>query len=84
MFADAGWSSWDRGQDTVIPKIKGCLGLGIMDWKFDYFDQPNENGLERKATFYTPIFVNNRVFKNNTVAISAGRFTDRCKGSSWA
>ncbi|KAI2778250.1 SGNH hydrolase-type esterase domain-containing protein [Daldinia loculata] len=80
----AGWSSWDSGQDTIIPKMKGCLGLGITSWKFQYFDEPDSDGMEWKASFHTPIFVNNRCFKNNKVAIGAGGFTDGCGGSGWA
>lgn len=80
----AGWSSWDYGQDTILPKMKGCLGLGITAWEFTYFDEPDADGMEWKATFNTPVFVNNRCFKNNKVAEAAGGFTDGCGGSGWA
>lgn len=64
--------------------MKGCLGLGITAWKFEYFDSPDSNGMEWKASYNTPIFVNNRCFKNNKVAQGAGGFTDGCGGSGWA
>ncbi|KAL1952912.1 hypothetical protein VTO42DRAFT_3963 [Malbranchea cinnamomea] len=80
----AGWSSWDYGQKTLLPNSKGCLGLGITKWKFEYFDEPDEDGYEWKSTFRTPIFVNNRCFKNNKVAFASGGFTDGCGGSGWA
>lgn len=84
MFAGAGWSSHDNSQGTIIPSSKGFLGMGITDWVFDYFDEPDSNGMEWKSTFDTPIFVNNRCSKNNKVAFGAGGFTDACGGSGWA
>ena len=76
----AGWSGWDSGQKTLLPKIKGCLGLGVTKWKFEYFDEPDD-GMEWKASFNTPIWVRSRCFKNNKVAFAAGGFTDGCKGN---
>ncbi|KAK8083311.1 hypothetical protein PG996_002092 [Apiospora saccharicola] len=81
----AGWSTWDYGQETLLPKTKACLGLGVTAWTFDYFDKPEgNNNMEWKATFKTPVFVTNRCFKNNKVAFGAGGFTHGCEGSSWA
>jgi hypothetical protein len=61
--------------------MKGCLGLGITDWSFDYFDKPDEDGMEWKASFNTPVFVKARCFANNKVVKGAGGFTDGCSGS---
>lgn len=83
-LAGAGWSTYDYGQETIIPSMKGCLGLGITEWKFDYFDEPDSDGMEWKSTFQTPVSVNNRCFKNNKVAFGAGGCTDGCGGSGWA
>lgn len=61
--------------------MKGCLGLGITKWKFNYFDKPDEDGNEWNATFRTPIWVNARCFQNNKVVMAAGGFTDGCGGN---
>lgn len=79
----AGFSSWDYGQKTIIPAMKGCLGLGITAWKFKYFDKPDENGNEWSVKFHTPIWVNARCFENNKVVMGAGGFTDGCGGTDW-
>ncbi len=42
----AGFSSWDYGQNTMIPSMKGCFGPGITNWKFEYFDEPDKDGNE--------------------------------------
>lgn len=77
----AGFSSWDYGQKTLLPNIKGCLGLGVSAWNFEYFDKPDEDGNEWKATFKTPIWVKARCFSNNKVVKGAGGYTHGCKGS---
>jgi Alpha-galactosyl-binding fungal lectin len=77
----AGFSSWDFGQKTIIPSMKGCLGLGITGWKFEYFDAPDKDGMEWKASFNTPVFVKARCFSNNKVVRGAGGFTNGCSGS---
>lgn len=77
----AGFASWDYGQKTILPDTKGCLGLGVTAWKFEYFDQPDENGNEWSATFRTPIWVKARCFANNKVVGGSGGFTDGCSGS---
>ncbi|KAK4143423.1 SGNH hydrolase-type esterase domain-containing protein [Dichotomopilus funicola] len=89
LFSDfemygAGFSSWDYGQDTVLPKSKGCLGLGVTKWNWEYFDQPDANGMEWKVTFRTPVFVSNRCYRNNKVVESVGGNTNGCGGDSGA
>ncbi len=77
----AGWSIWDYGQQTLLPSIRGCLGSGVTSWKFDYFDKPDQDGMEWAASFSTPIFVRARCFANNKVVQAAGGFTHGCKGN---
>jgi hypothetical protein len=79
----AGFSSWDYGQKTIIPSMQGCLGRGITEWKFNYFDEPDEDGYEWRVTFHTPVFVRARCFANNKVVMGAGGFTDGCHGNDW-
>lgn len=76
-----GFSDYDYGQKTILPAMKGCLGLGITSWKFKYYDEPTDDGWEWKLTFHTPVFVNARCFKNNRVVKSAGGWTNGCGGS---
>lgn len=77
----AGWSTWDKGEETIRPSIKGCLGLGITKWKFEYFDEPDENNMEWSLSVNLPIWVRARCFKNNKVARASGGFTNGCKGN---
>ncbi|KAL8730078.1 MAG: hypothetical protein Q9166_004277 [cf. Caloplaca sp. 2 TL-2023] len=77
----AGWSTWDKGEETLRPSIKGCLGLGITAWKFEYYDEPDEDGNEWGLSVHFPIWVRSRCFKNNKVAIASGGFTDGCGGN---
>ncbi|KAH6847624.1 SGNH hydrolase-type esterase domain-containing protein [Chaetomium sp. MPI-CAGE-AT-0009] len=89
LFSDfemygAGFSSWDWGQETLLPQSKGCLGLGVTKWHWEYFDQPDENGMEWKVTFRTPVFVSNRCYRNNEVVSSVGGDTHGCGGDSGA
>ena len=77
----AGWSTWDKGEDTVRPRIKGCLGLGITAWNWEYYDAPDEDGNEWGLSVHLPIWVRARCFKNNKVAIASGGFTDGCGGN---
>lgn len=76
-----GWSSWDYGQQTILKNTKGCLGLGVTNYDFKYFDAPDEDGMEWKVTFRTPVFVNGRCFKNNKVVSASGGWTDGCAGN---
>ncbi|PYI10812.1 SGNH hydrolase [Aspergillus sclerotiicarbonarius CBS 121057] len=77
-----GWSTWDSGQDTLVPAIRDCIGLGgLTGFEFNYLDQPDKDGNEWKATFKTPIWTNPRCFNNNKVAFAAGGFTNGCTGS---
>lgn len=81
----AGFSGFDYGQQTILPSVKGCLGLGVSDWKFQYFDRPWSKGeYEWEATFNTPIWVISRCFKNNKAVSAAGGWTNGCGGDSWA
>lgn len=77
----AGWSSWDGGQQTLLPSIKGCLGLGVTAFTFQYFDKPDDKGMEWVASFNTPIWVRARCFANNKVVRASGGFTDGCSGN---
>lgn len=77
----SGWSTWDKGEETIKPSIKGCLGLGITKWDFKYFDAPDRDGMEWQLNFNTPIWVRARCFKNQKVAIASGGSTDGCGGN---
>lgn len=77
----AGWSTYDWGQQSLLPRIKGCLGLGVTAWKFEYYDQPDKNGNEWGASFNTPIWVRARCFNNNKVQFASGGFTNGCRGN---
>ncbi|KAH7556112.1 hypothetical protein BM1_06638 [Bipolaris maydis] len=39
----AGWATWNWGQKTMLPNMKGCYGLGTTDWKFEYYDDPGKH-----------------------------------------
>lgn len=68
----------------MLRHARGCLGLGVSKWNWHYFQGTNDEGFEWKVTFRTPVFVNNRCFKNNKVAFASGGFTHGCAGSGWA
>lgn len=76
-----GWSTHDWGQKTLLPKTEDCTGSDPTKWKFEYFDEADEDGHEWKATFRAPIWVRARCFNNNKVAFWSGGFTDGCKVS---
>ncbi|EEU37338.1 uncharacterized protein NECHADRAFT_51373 [Fusarium vanettenii 77-13-4] len=76
-----GFSTWDWGQQTMLPSMAGCYGWGTSFWAFDYYDEPTKEGYEWKATFHTPIWVNSRCFRNNKVVKAAGGWTDGCNGN---
>ncbi|KAK3897846.1 SGNH hydrolase-type esterase domain-containing protein [Staphylotrichum tortipilum] len=89
LFSDfemygAGFSSWDWGQETILPQSKGCLGLGVTKWQFVYLPEPDENGMEWRATWRTPVFVSNRCYRNNKVVSSVGGDTHGCGGDAGA
>lgn len=77
----AGWATWDYGQDTLLKSLRGCMGSGITEWKFDYYDSPSDSGMEWKATFHTPIWVRARCMNNDKVQRASGGYTDGCKGN---
>ncbi|KAL2862707.1 SGNH/GDSL hydrolase family protein [Aspergillus lucknowensis] len=77
----AGWASWDYGQDELLPAIRDCVGGGVKEWKFKYYDEPTEDGYEWRADFHTPIWTNARCFDNNKAVMEAGGFTDGCEGT---
>jgi hypothetical protein len=77
----AGWSTWDKGEDTIRPSMKGCLGLGVTKWRFEYYDEPDKDGMEWGLSVRLPIWVRSRCFKNNKVARASGGFTNGCKGN---
>jgi hypothetical protein len=45
----AGWSTWDYGQQSLRPNSTSCFGLGLTGWNFEYFDEPDSNGMEWHA-----------------------------------
>ncbi|KAM0322464.1 hypothetical protein ACHAQA_009533 [Verticillium albo-atrum] len=76
MIDGHGWAGWDHGQETLLPAIKNCVGLGVTDWKFDYYDNPSDNhGWEWRAEFNTPIWTRERCFNNLKVQKGAGGYT---------
>ena len=32
----AAWSGWDCCQETLLPKIEGCLGLVVTEWSSSF------------------------------------------------
>lgn len=83
VLRGAGWSTWDGGQQTILPSLKACLGLGITGWHFGYYNEADYDGMEWEVVFNTPIWVRSRCFKNNKVAIASGGFTNGCGGNDW-
>ncbi|PYH98156.1 SGNH hydrolase [Aspergillus ellipticus CBS 707.79] len=78
----AGWASWDSGQKTLRPNSTHCFGKGLTKWKFTYYDEPNDDGMEWKATFRSPIWTRARCYNNNKVqAASGGPSSGGCKGN---
>ncbi|KAM5444295.1 hypothetical protein MferCBS31731_000812 [Microsporum ferrugineum] len=77
----AGFSSWDSGQETLVPNMKSCFGLGLTAYNFKYFSEPDKDGMEWEVTFKTPIWVQARCFNNNKVVFAAGGFTNGCRGT---
>lgn len=75
-----GWSTWDHGQDSLLPAIKGCLRPDVTSWKFEYYDEP-QNGMEWRASFKAPIWVNARCFASNKAAFGTGGFHNGSSGS---
>ena len=67
-----------------MPQSKGCLGLGVTKWQFVYLPEPDENGMEWRATWRTPVFVSNRCYRNNKVVNSIGGDTHGCGGDAGA
>ena len=78
----AGWATWDSGQQSLRPNSTSCFGLGITNWHFDYFDEPDSNGYEWRAIFNSPIWTKSRCYGNNKVQNSAGGGSDGgCSGN---
>jgi hypothetical protein len=48
---DGGYSSWDWGQKTILGNFSSCIGSTPTHWRFQYYDQPDENGNEWHAWF---------------------------------
>ncbi|KAJ5621957.1 SGNH hydrolase [Penicillium herquei] len=67
-----GWASWDSGQKSLRPNSTNCFGLGLTKWKFEYYDEPDSNGMEWHASFRSPIWTRSRCFNNNKVQSGAG------------
>ncbi|KAI8275803.1 Lipase 1 [Colletotrichum sp. SAR 10_98] len=76
-----GWASHDFGQKTLMKEAKDCIGGGLSMWRFEYFDEPDDDGNEWKADFNTPIWVRARCFGNNKAQFAAGGFTHGCGGN---
>lgn len=76
-----GWAGDDWGQQTLLKEARNCVGGGVSEWEFEYFNQADSNGMEWKAYFRTPIWVRARCFNNNKVQFGAGGFTGGCRGN---
>lgn len=61
--------------------MKGCPGLGITVWQWEYYDAPEKDGNEWGLSVNLPDWVRSRCFKNNKDAIASGGFTDGCAGN---
>ncbi|KAF4844204.1 Lipase [Colletotrichum siamense] len=76
----AGWSTWDWGQKTLLSNARSCVGGGLTQWKFKYYDEPDEDGMEWESSFRTVVWVG-RCFKNEGVQKAAGGLTNGCSGT---
>lgn len=79
----AGFSTYDYGQQTLLPAINDCHGTAT-EWTFKYLDSSDdgyEKGYEWKATFNDLIWLRGRCFSNNKVVEAAGGFTHGCSGN---
>jgi hypothetical protein len=56
----------------------------VTKWQFVYLPEPDENGMEWRATWRTPVFVSNRCYRNNKVVSSIGGDTHGCGGDAGA
>ncbi|KAK2761656.1 hypothetical protein FQN54_001484 [Arachnomyces sp. PD_36] len=50
----AGWENSNYGE-TLITKLRECMGSNPTSWEFHYFDNPGVHGLEWSATGLTTI-----------------------------
>jgi hypothetical protein len=48
-----GWAGNDHGQNKLLPNLRRCGAL--TKWKFEYLEEPFEDGMEWKATGRLPI-----------------------------
>lgn len=76
----AGFSTYDYGQQTLLPNINKCAGDSTL-WNFEYLNPPSSEGYEWKVTFDDLIWVRARCFSNNKVVEKAGGFTNGCGGN---
>lgn len=53
-----GYSPGDHGSD-LLAQMSNCIGSGVSDWSFEYYDRPDKDGLEWKAFGHTPIWQKN-------------------------
>jgi hypothetical protein len=54
----AGFANGDFGAD-LLAQMKHCVGGGVTKWTFDYYDEPDKDGMEWKAFGHTPIWQKN-------------------------
>lgn len=79
-MAGKGWAGWDHGQETMLPAIKNCLGLGVTEWEFNYCPKDSDcekDGWDWTAHFQTPVFVKARCFSNLNVVHAAGGYSHK-------
>jgi hypothetical protein len=53
-----GFANGDLGAD-LMAQLKHCVGGGVTQWKFDYYDEPDKDGMEWRAFVHTPIWQKN-------------------------
>lgn len=84
-ISGSGWAGSDAGQDTILPAIKGCLGLGVTKFNFQYCANRDDcAGWEWKLSFRTPVFVKARCFGGDyKVAKKAGGYHHKYSGSGY-
>ncbi|KJZ70863.1 hypothetical protein HIM_09728 [Hirsutella minnesotensis 3608] len=74
-----GWAGHDWGQKTLLPAIRGCVGV-VTKWEFEYFDNTHDNdGWEWRASFWTAVATHARCFNNLKVVAAAGGYTHKWK-----
>lgn len=75
-----GFSDWDYGQKTILGNFTSCTGSTPTHWRFQYYDQPDENGYEWHAWGGSVIWIKNRCM-GGVIKAAGGPSGASCKGN---